>query len=112
MFWVFEGFPKYQITHLPSADLQERQLLTYMMSRVASLTAERRPPTNASQNSRDRISRASRNSVTPMDIQAVQAAAQKKALGANNGSNNNNTIYAQQNQSSKDPRKLTPIPDD
>ncbi|OQR67072.1 hypothetical protein BIW11_13744, partial [Tropilaelaps mercedesae] len=60
---------------------EERQLLTYMMSRVATLTAERRPPTNASQNSRDRIlSRVSRHSVTPMDIQAVQAAANKKPL--------------------------------
>lgn len=61
--------------------VQERQLLTYMMSRVATLTADRRPPTNASENYRDRIlSRASRHSVTPMDIQAVQLAANKKPL--------------------------------
>ncbi|XP_022659690.1 anoctamin-7-like isoform X2 [Varroa destructor] len=64
-----------------NAKTRERQLLTYMMSRVATLTADRRPPTNASENYRDRIlSRASRHSVTPMDIQAVQLAANKKPL--------------------------------
>ncbi|XP_003740186.2 anoctamin-10-like [Galendromus occidentalis] len=92
------------------AKARERQLLTYMMSRVASLTAERRPPTNASQNSRERISGASRNSVTQMDIQAVQAAAHKRALGAANNNNNNCSQKNIQNPSSKDLRKLTPIP--